>query len=273
MTLRPFGRSTKQVASRFIGGSWNCGKAPGFETPLVPRFKALHTIGGSGYPSSRGRISSVATLRERTRYTIPKTLGISRFSDPWSRHSPSSPLYPTFSTSSPPNKKEDDGKDGSSATEVAKPDTSFKSMFRQYGMVFIGTYFSVYVTTVVSLFMAVQSGQVDAMYIISLLTGTSAPAEPGGVADPETIQEAATAMKDLVELMESHMLSRPFAPIVEANPWTANFAIAWIATKFTEPIRLGATVVLTPSVAKFFGYKPISSIRRRKGSKDKAASK
>jgi len=180
-------------------------------------------------------------------------------------------LYPTFSTSSTPNKNEDDGKD--SSTEVAKPDTSFKAMFRQYGMVFIGTYFSVYVTTVVSLFMAVQSGQVDAMYIISLLTGTSAPAEPGGVADPETIQEAATAMKDLVELMESHMLSRPFAPIVEANPWTANFAIAWIATKFTEPIRLGATVVLTPSIAKFFGYKPISSIRRRKGSTDADASK
>jgi len=106
--------------------------------------------------------------------------------------------------------------------------------------------------------------------MISLLTGSSAPSEPGGVADPETIQEAASAMKDLVELLESYTLTRPVAPMVEEYPWTANFAIAWIATKFTEPIRFGATVVLTPPVARFFGYRPTPSV---KGPIDVAAHK
>ena len=130
---------------------------------------------------------------------------------------------------------------------------SFQSMLRQYGKVFIATYIAVYVSTVLGLFASLQSGQLDAIYIISLLTGSSSPAEPGGVADPDTIKEATSAMNDLVKLLESYRITRPVAPMVEQYPWTANFAIAWIATKFTEPIRFGVTVLVTPPLSKYFG--------------------
>jgi predicted Kef-type K+ transport protein len=33
------------------------------------------------------------------------------------------------------------------------------------------------------------------------------------------------------------------------------FAIAWIMTKFTEPLRLGLTVVALPQIAKILGKK------------------
>ena len=152
-----------------------------------------------------------------------------------------------FSTSA--KQEEDD--------ETNKPEekSSFQSMMKRYGKIFIGTDFGIYVTTVSCLFLSVQSGHIDAMYMISLLTGTSSPSEPGGVADPATIQEAASAMKDLVALLEGYTITRPVAPLVEQYPSTANFAIAWIATKFTEPIRFGATVVLTPPIARWFGYR------------------
>ena len=34
------------------------------------------------------------------------------------------------------------------------------------------------------------------------------------------------------------------------------FAIAWVMTKFTEPLRLAATVLTVPSIARFFGKIP-----------------
>jgi hypothetical protein len=35
------------------------------------------------------------------------------------------------------------------------------------------------------------------------------------------------------------------------NPKAGNFAIAWILTKFTEPIRFGLTIAVTPSIYRF----------------------
>mmetsp|Transcript_26828 Transcript_26828/g.62707 ORF Transcript_26828/g.62707 Transcript_26828/m.62707 type:complete len:272 (-) Transcript_26828:210-1025(-) len=150
---------------------------------------------------------------------------------------------------------------------------SFRYMMRQYGGVFFGTYFAVYCSTVFGLFLSVQSGHLDVMYVISLLTGTSSPTDPGGVADPGTIEEAQSTVKFLVEFLESYSMTKPVAPMVEEYPWVGNFAIAWIATKFTEPIRFGATVALTPSLARFFGYKRVSPAVRNAGPIDIVSSK
>jgi len=130
---------------------------------------------------------------------------------------------------------------------------SFQSMLRQYGKVFIATYMAVYISTVLGLFASVQSGQLDVTYMMSLITGSSAPSELGDVAASDTIKEATSAMNDLVKLLESYAITRPVAPLLEQYPWTANFAIAWIATKFTEPIRFGVTVAVTPPLSKIFG--------------------
>lgn len=36
------------------------------------------------------------------------------------------------------------------------------------------------------------------------------------------------------------------------------FAVAWVMTKFTEPIRLGFTLVTVPTIARYFGKVPPS---------------
>jgi hypothetical protein len=143
-------------------------------------------------------------------------------------------------------------------TERKPNKQTFRSMLRQYGPVFIGTYGVVYVSTVCGLFMGIQSGILDAASIMAYLSGTaSSTADAGGVdVDPDTIQSAASTMTYMVEFLEYYSWTKPLAPIVQENPWTANFGIAWIMTKFTEPIRFGMTVAVTPSIAKKLGYGP-----------------
>lgn len=254
--------STKQILSRCVrNGAWSQRKT-GLAQSL---FHSDGNLSATLLSSYRGRISWIGTLSDKTTNGLTvsdkslQNLGTS------SGHLKFSPLlqHRLLSTSSVPNATSTSKKQEESKNNIEeKPEpTSFRTMMKRYGKVFIATYFTVYVSTVMSLFMAVQSGHLDAMYMISLLTGTSSPSEPGGVADPETIKDAATAMKDLVDLLESYTLTRPVAPMVEEYPWTANFAIAWVATKFTEPIRFGATVVLTPPVARFFGYRPTPSAK------------
>jgi len=289
MALRPSRQSAKQVLSYYIGGSCKYGKAPYAKAPpSLLQLKSFHSTGGSltnGLSSSRGRVSWVGTLSDKTNNRATNNTKDSlRSLGPFNDHLRFSPFYRMSSTSSSSNtsasKKQDENqvdinssgtgnnafknkKEESDTVQITKDDeeepqkNSFRAMFRRYGKVFVGTYFAVYVSTVLGLFMSVQSGHLDAMYIMSLLTGTSAPADPGGVADPATIKEAADAMKEIVELLESYTLTRPVAPMVEQYPWTANLAIAWIATKFTEPIRFGLTVVVTPTIAKMFGYRSV----------------
>ena len=250
--------STKQVLSRCVRNGVGNPRNTGLAQSL---FRADGRLSATLLSPYRGQISWMGTLSDKTATISDKSLqnlGTSRI------HMDLSPLlqHRMLSTSSVPNgassKKEQDSED---SLEKKPEPTSFRTMMRRYGKIFIATYFTVYVSTVTSLFLAVQSGHLDAMYMISLLTGTSSPSEPGGVADPETIKDAASAMKDLVELLESYTLTRPVAPMVEEYPWTANFAIAWVATKFTEPIRFGATVVLTPPIARFLGYRPTPSAK------------
>jgi hypothetical protein len=38
---------------------------------------------------------------------------------------------------------------------------------------------------------------------------------------------------------------------IRENPRVGTFAIAWVMTKFTEPIRLGVTVAVLPKLSKF----------------------
>jgi hypothetical protein len=143
-------------------------------------------------------------------------------------------------------------------TERKPNKQSFRSMLRQYGPVFIGTYGVVYVSTVFGLFMGVQSGILDATSVMDYLSGTaSSTADAGGAdVDPDIIQSAASTMTYMVEFLEYYSWTKPLAPIVQENPWTANFGIAWIMTKFTEPVRFGITVAVTPSIAKKLGYGP-----------------
>jgi hypothetical protein len=149
-------------------------------------------------------------------------------------------------------------------TQTAKKDVkSISSMIREYGPVFIGTYIACYFSTLGLLFAGVQSGVLDPVVLFHWLgqtaadTATSASGATGSITEAEATAAAATSTVQLVvDFLESHDFTKPYAPYIEKNPAVANLAVAWIAVKFTEPVRLAASVTLTPRVARYLGHKP-----------------
>lgn len=130
-----------------------------------------------------------------------------------------------------------------SAKEGAK---TVSAMFQKYGPVFVGTYLSVYFGTLGLLFGGVQSGVLDPVVLFGWL------GQEGALADGST--ETASTVHLVVEFMENHDFTKPYAGYIEQNPAFANLAVAWIAVKFTEPIRLGVALTITPRVSRFLGY-------------------
>lgn len=153
-------------------------------------------------------------------------------------------------------------------TQTAKKDAkSISSMIREYGPVFIGTYIACYFTTLGLLFAGVQSGVLDPVVLFHWLGQTAADtaastatsAATGSITEAEATAAAATSTVQLVvDFLGSHDFTKPYAPYIEKNPAVANLAVAWIAVKFTEPVRLAASVTLTPRVARYLGHKPAS---------------
>lgn len=127
------------------------------------------------------------------------------------------------------------------AKEGAK---SVSGMLRKYGPVFVGTYGAVYFTTLGLLFCGVQSGLLDPLVLFSWLGGT-----------PDESAAAKSTVHLVVEWMEQHTITKPYAGLVERHPAGANLAVAWIAVKFTEPIRLAVALTLTPRVARYLGFR------------------
>ena len=137
---------------------------------------------------------------------------------------------------------------GQSAKEGAK---TFSGMLRQYGPIFVGTYASVYFTTLGLLFSGVQSGLLDPLALFAYL-GSHNPTAAG-------VEETATTVHLVVDWMQHYDWTKPYAPYIEQNPAFANFAVAWIAVKFTEPVRLPVALALTPRVSRLLGYTTTSS--------------
>jgi len=119
---------------------------------------------------------------------------------------------------------------------------NFREMVRQYGPVFVWTYGGVYISTLGIFFLGIDSGLVDPAYIVNYV---SPPVE----GDP-----IKSSVEVVVEVMDHYAWTRPWVPFFERNPGLANFGIAWIAVKFTEPIRFGFTVAIVPRLARYFGY-------------------
>lgn len=66
--------------------------------------------------------------------------------------------------------------------------------------------------------------------------------------------------KQVKGILETFSWGGHVAELIERNPHVANFALAWVATKFTEPVRLLVTVGIVPKVGRFLGKKPPSSM-------------
>lgn len=59
----------------------------------------------------------------------------------------------------------------------------------------------------------------------------------------------------LITLAEEWGLAK-YLDVERVNSKTGSFVIAWIATKFTEPIRLAITLAITPRIARCIGRAP-----------------
>lgn len=147
-----------------------------------------------------------------------------------------------------------------SAVEGAK---SFGSMLKQYGPVFVGTYMGVYFTTLGLLFAGVESGVMDPVSLFDWLGH--------GGSGGEGVGETKSTVELVVQFMESHALTKPYAPVVQRNPEFANLAAAWVAVKFTEPVRFPVAVAITPRIARYFGYAAAVAEPRIDSSSEEAA--
>lgn len=117
---------------------------------------------------------------------------------------------------------------------------SLSTLFRLYGPVFVGTYGSLYLGTLGAIFLGVQTGALDPVSLFTYIGGSAA--------------ESKDTVELVVDFMREHTLSRPYADYIQNNPSYANLAVAWVATKFTEPLRLGVAASITPRVARQLGY-------------------
>ena len=125
-----------------------------------------------------------------------------------------------------------------------------RDMIQKYGFTFLGTYFGLYFGTLGALFAGIDSGLLDPATVMDSVSWI--PGIHIGVGDGDG-EGAKTTVDIIVELMQRYDFTRQYADDVANNPHTANLGIAWIATKFTEPIRLGASLAVVPRIHRALG--------------------
>jgi hypothetical protein len=96
----------------------------------------------------------------------------------------------------------------------------------------VGTYLGVYVTTLGSLFLALDYDIFNAATV--------------GL-DP------VYAIHMFCDVVENVSGNTHFPDYIRENPRVGTFAIAWVMTKFCEPLRLGFTIATVPTIARWLG--------------------
>jgi hypothetical protein len=137
-----------------------------------------------------------------------------------------------------------------------------KQLISKYGTVFIGTYLGVYVTTLLSLFSALEYGILNVEMLSTLREAVPLP-HVGlhiGVSDG-FFDGVGDEVIDLVHQFVSSERIQEMKDEVKNNPHLSNLAIAWITVKFTEPLRLAASVMLCPKIAVLLGRRGDDGLR------------
>lgn len=151
-----------------------------------------------------------------------------------------------------------------------------KILFKKYGTVFVGTYFGIYFSTLVSFFVILDFGLLDPDTLSQIFkvsknmacetadiigpTGTGASMNEAANAYAEDVRtETIADSRTFVDIVSGYLKSwdgtKKYAEKLSENPHLANLAVAWFIVKFTEPVRLAAAVVVTPKVAKVLKLK------------------
>ena len=123
---------------------------------------------------------------------------------------------------------------------------SIRETVNKYGLTFIGTYLGVYVATLGTLFVAVDNGYLDPVTITSIDLPWHSGAEEIS-ADKKDFESAV----DFISMyMKRFPWTEKYADVVSNNPRMTNLALAWIAVKFTEPLRLAASIGIVRKITK-----------------------
>ena len=110
-----------------------------------------------------------------------------------------------------------------------------KQLWKAYGYIAVGSYLGLYIVTLTSIYLSLDF---DIFH-----------AETFGFKPEEAVLK-------VCRLFESITGSKALPEFIAQNPKVGTFALAWVMTKFTEPIRLGVTVAAVPNIAKLFGRSP-----------------
>jgi hypothetical protein len=182
----------------------------------------------------------------------------------------------TVSNSSQSNNSDDNGNSNQSdkkengkrrRKQMRTAVTGMKDLMKKYGWTFVGTYGAVYIMTLGTLFVGINWGWMDPPSLTLgdwgggsdiILEGIGVPADEAVAIKQreEANGEEGFTQKWIIEKMQSHEWTKKYADKLASHPSWINLGVAWLVTKFTEPLRLGVAVVITPRVAEFFGNAP-----------------
>lgn len=110
-----------------------------------------------------------------------------------------------------------------------------KQLWNAYGYVAVASYLGIYIVTLSSIFFSLDF---DVFH-----------AETFGFKPEEAVLK-------VCGIFETVTGSKALPEFIREHPKVGTFALAWVMTKFTEPIRLGVTLAAVPKIAKFFGRGP-----------------
>jgi len=147
-----------------------------------------------------------------------------------------------------------------------------RALFDKYGFILVGTYFSLWVTTLSSFFVSIEYGIFSPKIMaggVNKVNDTVGDAMDTAV---DTLQDAIgmehgdiegnTAEKDdettitkYLDYLEKYEFMGPLVEKVKADPTLMNLGIAIVLTKMTEPLRIGITIALLPRIARMLGRK------------------
>jgi len=115
-------------------------------------------------------------------------------------------------------------------------------LWRRYGWVAIGTYASLYVVTLGSVFAVFHFDVVEPELIVG---------------DPRVAVEKIIRF---IQKQEEHVpglaMVEPYLEVLRDRPVATDLALAWLTAKLTEPARMLLTIGLTPRLARLAGRVP-----------------
>lgn len=143
-------------------------------------------------------------------------------------------VHVTQPRNSPPQPGDENRQGGSPA------EGKLRRMWRQYGWVSVGTYFTVRHNGAAGVHgMCAVTKCVARLQVYAATLGTTYAALNSGM----------LAAVNVVDMVGAVGLGN-WVDVSKIDPRAGSFTLAWVITKLTEPLRLAVTLAITPTVAK-----------------------